>query len=229
MINVLIADDNIPISVHLSNTVNTDEIRCVGIVNEGNKVIQRLEELRPEVLILDLKMPKMSGLEVLEQIERDTSIKTKVYIYSGEMEYIAKALKYKCVERYYSKTTPAEQIVRDIEESTEEISNKTTEKKVYDLLFDLGFKYYLRGTRLFNECIVYSITNHEHNIDKIIKQLADEKNENAYTIRSDINNAINSMWDDADKKATRERLQLRRYDKPGARDIAAMITYHINT
>ena len=55
MLNVLIAEDNMQISVHLSNTINTKNVRCIGILNEGTKVYEKLKELNPDVIILDLK------------------------------------------------------------------------------------------------------------------------------------------------------------------------------
>ena len=91
MLNVLIAEDNVPISVLLLNTINTNDVRCLGILNEGTKVYKKVKELNPDVLILDLKMPGKNGLEVLKEIEDDATIKTKVFIYSGETKYLEKA------------------------------------------------------------------------------------------------------------------------------------------
>ena len=130
MLNVLIAEDNIQISVHLSNSINTKNVRCVGIINEGTKVYQKLKDLNPDVLILDLKMPGKNGLEILEKIQEDKKIKTKVFIYSGEMEYMALARKYTCIEKFFSKLTPAEEIAKELEDMVEEISNKNTGDKI---------------------------------------------------------------------------------------------------
>ena len=71
MINVLIADDDVRKTVQISNAITTNEIRCVEIVNEGNKVNERLEKLKPDVLILDLKMPGRDGLEILEDMKKE--------------------------------------------------------------------------------------------------------------------------------------------------------------
>lgn len=38
MLNILIAEENVPISVRLSNTINNRDVRCVGILNKGTKV-----------------------------------------------------------------------------------------------------------------------------------------------------------------------------------------------
>src|SRR5574344_29006 len=112
MLNVLIAEDNVPISIHLSNIINTQNVRCIGILNEGTKVYEKLKKLKPDILILDLKMPGKNGLEILKEIQMDNQIKTKVYIYSGEAEYITLAREYKCIDRFFFKTTPPEEIAR---------------------------------------------------------------------------------------------------------------------
>lgn len=62
MLNVLIAEDNATISIHLLNVINTPNVRCIGILNEGTKVYKMIRELKPDVLILDLKMPGKNGI-----------------------------------------------------------------------------------------------------------------------------------------------------------------------
>lgn len=228
MLNVLIAEDNIQISVHLSNSINTKNVRCVGILNEGTKVYQKLKDLNPDVLILDLKMPGKNGLEILEKIQEDKKIKTKVFIYSGEMEYMALARKYTCIEKFFSKLTPAEEIAKELEDMVEEISNKNTGDKIIDILFKLGFTYSLKGTRLINDCILYSIVENEDNINNIYNEMAKRKGENIHTIKSDINTDINNMWKYTDRTKARRILRLGDYDKPSSKSVISMVKYYVS-
>lgn len=227
MLNVLIAEDNMQISVHLSNTINTKNVRCIGILNEGTKVYEKLKELNPEVIILDLKLPGKDGLEILKEIEKDSKINTKVFIYSGEMDYIALARDFKCVSRFFSKLTPAEEIARELEELVEDVSNKNTGDKIIDILFKLGFTYSLRGTKLINDCILYSIVEDEDKVKNIYAEIAKRKGENIHTIKSDINTAINNMWRTTDRIKTRKILRLGEYDKPSSKGIISMVKYYI--
>ena len=227
MLNVLIAEDNMQISVHLANIINTKTVRCVGILNEGTKVYQQVKELKPDVLILDLKMPGKNGLEILDEIQADRKIKTKVFIYSGEMEYISLAREYKCVDRFFSKLTPAEEISRILESLVEEISNKNTEDKIIDILFKLGFTYSLKGTKLINDCILYSIVENEDNIKNIYAEIARQNGENMYTIKSDINTAIKKMWKYTDKARTRRILRLGETEKPSNKSVISIVKYYI--
>lgn len=227
MLNVLIAEDNVPISIRLSNTINTNDVRCLEILNEGTKVYQRVKELNPDVLILDLKMPGKNGLDILQEIDEDTEIKTKVFIYSGEIKYLEKAIDFKCVDRFFSKMTPAEEISRQLQEISEGISNKNIGKQISEILFSMGFTYSLKGTRLINACILYSIVEDEDNVNNIYIKVAKEKGQNVHTIKSDINTAISSMWRYTDKKKTRKILRLGDWDKPSSKGIISMVKYYI--
>lgn len=227
MLNVLIAEDNVPISIRLSNTINTNDIRCLEILNEGTKVYQRVKELNPDILILDLKMPGKNGLDILQEIDEDTEIKTKVFIYSGETKYLEKARDFRCVERFFSKMTPVEEISRQLQEMSEGISNKNIGKQISEILFSMGFTYSLKGTRLINACILYSIVEDEDNVNNIYIKVAKEKGQNVHTIKSDINTAISSMWRYTDKKKTRKILRIGDWDKPSSKGIISMVKYYI--
>lgn len=227
MLNVLIAEDNVPISIRLSNTINTNDVRCLGILNEGTKVYQRVKELNPDVLILDLKMPGKNGLDILQEIDEDTEIKTKVFIYSGETKYLEKARDFRCVDRFFLKMTPAEEISRQLQEISEGISNKNIGKQISEILFSMGFTYSLKGTRLINACILYSIVEDEDNVNNIYIKVAEEKGQNVHTIKSDINTAVSSMWRYTDKKKTRKILRLGDWDKPSSKGIISMVKYYI--
>lgn len=227
MLNVLIAEDNVPISIRLSNTINTNDVRCLEILNEGTKVYQRVKELNPDILILDLKMPGKNGLDILQEIDEDTEIKTKVFIYSGETKYLEKARDFRCVERFFSKMTPVEEISRQLQEMSEGISNKNIGKQISEILFSMGFTYSLKGTRLINACILYSIVEDEDNVNNIYIKVAKEKGQNVHTIKSDINTAISSMWRYTDKKKTRKILRIGDWDKPSSKGIISMVKYYI--
>lgn len=229
MLKVLVAEDNVPMSVQISNMINTDNVRCVGILNNGSKVYQKLKDLKPDILILDLKLPGSNGLEILQKIEVDNSIKTKVFVYSGDMAYITLSREFKCVERFYSKLTPLEEISRELENLVDTFENKSTGDKVSDILFKLGFSYSLKGTRLISECIVYSITENEDKINRVYAAIAKRKKENINTIKADINTAVNNMWRYSDdRNKVRRILRLGSIENPSSKRVITMVKYYIN-
>lgn len=68
-INVLIADDNKDFCSILCEYLSTqDDINIVGIAKDGIEALKLLEEKKPDVLILDIIMPHLDGLGVLEKL-----------------------------------------------------------------------------------------------------------------------------------------------------------------
>ena len=75
-ISVAIADDNERILELLGEMVKNDrELQLVGKANNGEDAYAMIKEKQPDVVLLDLIMPKMDGLSVMEQINRDKEIK----------------------------------------------------------------------------------------------------------------------------------------------------------
>ena len=59
MIRVLIAEDNIPLSVHLSNVINsTEDAKVISIQSNGVAVLETIRKMKPDLVILDLALPK---------------------------------------------------------------------------------------------------------------------------------------------------------------------------
>ena len=68
---VLICDDNEAIRELLSTVVGNDAgLRVVGEAADGNEAIVEAIALQPDVILLDLAMPKRSGLEALPELRR---------------------------------------------------------------------------------------------------------------------------------------------------------------
>ncbi len=138
-----------------------------------------------------------------------------------------KARDYDCVNRFFSKLTPPEEIARELEEIYDGLNNKNTEEKISNILLKLGFSYSLKGTKLMNDCILYSITEDEDNIKKIYNEIAIRKGENSYTIKSDINTAIRNMWRFSDRDKVRKILRMGQCDRPSSKGIISMVKYHL--
>lgn len=70
-IRVLIADDHPVVRAGLISMLATyPDLEVVGGVSDGNKTMALLEKKKVDVLLLDLRMPGMSGLEVLEALKQ---------------------------------------------------------------------------------------------------------------------------------------------------------------
>ena len=68
-INVAIVDDNERIVSLLDNICSADEaIEVVGKAEDGMKALDVIRKTEPDVVLLDLIMPKLDGLEVMQSI-----------------------------------------------------------------------------------------------------------------------------------------------------------------
>ena len=68
-IRIILADDHPGIREGLVFLLKKfEDIQIIGEAQDGPEVIQAVEELRPEVVVMDLKMPGMDGAEVIRSL-----------------------------------------------------------------------------------------------------------------------------------------------------------------
>lgn len=92
---VLIIDDDKLICVSLKTILESDsEITVVGTGNSGREAIELFQKTQPDILLMDIRMGEMSGLEAAEEILK-TNKNAKVLFLTtfADDEYIIKALK----------------------------------------------------------------------------------------------------------------------------------------
>ena len=75
-LNVAIADDN-EIMVELLDEIiaGDEELQVVGTAKDGQEAYELIREKQPDVMLLDIVMPKMDGLSLLERMRNDKTIK----------------------------------------------------------------------------------------------------------------------------------------------------------
>jgi DNA-binding NarL/FixJ family response regulator len=88
-VRVLIADDTANIRESLSALISHLEgIEIVGLAETGTQALEMFRTLKPDVATLDIRMPGLNGIKVLETIRRE-SVPTTVIVLTGldEAEY----------------------------------------------------------------------------------------------------------------------------------------------
>lgn len=90
----MLVDDHAMIREGLKQLLELDgEIKVVAEAGDGESCLRQLEVYKPDVLLLDINMPKMNGLEVLYKIrEKKINVKTIVLTVHTEIEYLLKAV-----------------------------------------------------------------------------------------------------------------------------------------
>lgn len=93
-ITVLLADDHTIFRRSLRRLVELDgDIKIVGAAKNGLEAVRLSRELHPEVIVMDLAMPLLNGLQATQQI-METSPATRILILSAQPdpEYIKQAV-----------------------------------------------------------------------------------------------------------------------------------------
>ena len=75
-LNVAIADDNEKMLRLLGQIIESDdELNVVGTAKDGEEAYNVIKTKEPDVVLLDIIMPKLDGLDVLDRVRNDKSIK----------------------------------------------------------------------------------------------------------------------------------------------------------
>ena len=93
-IKVMLADDHVLIREGIRQLLEFDgSIEVISEVNDGEECLNELLHVKPDVLLLDINMPKMNGVEVLEEIHRrNIDVKVLILTVHNEIEYLVKAV-----------------------------------------------------------------------------------------------------------------------------------------
>ena len=93
-VNVMITDDHSMIREGLKQLLELEgDFKVIAEAADGVECINKLEEITPDVLLLDINMPNMNGLEVLQKMkEKRIKVKVLVLTIHSEVEYLLKAV-----------------------------------------------------------------------------------------------------------------------------------------
>ncbi|MCU9614225.1 response regulator transcription factor [Caldibacillus lycopersici] len=113
MIRIVIAEDQRMLLGALGSLLDLeDDMEVVGMAKNGEEVIRLVKEEKPDVCIMDIEMPVMSGLDAAEQLKDD---KCKVIILTtfARSGYFERARNAK-VSGYLLKDSPSEELANSI-------------------------------------------------------------------------------------------------------------------
>ena len=140
---VVIVDDDQLVALSLKTILEAnEEISVVGTGNDGTEAVALYEREKPDILLMDIQMKPMSGLEAAEQIlEKDREAKILFLTTFSDDEYIVRALRMGAkgylLKQNFESILPALQAVQkgqtvfgeEITDKIPDLINKTTAQR----------------------------------------------------------------------------------------------------
>lgn len=96
MIKVMIADDQTILAEGIKSVLETsDQIEVIALVSDGAEAIRKIAENKPDVVLLDIRMPNMNGVVATKEIKtRWPEIKLIILTTFDDSDYILNAINY---------------------------------------------------------------------------------------------------------------------------------------
>lgn len=176
-LNVAIADDNEKMLNMLEEVVSLDnELQVVGKARNGEEICRIIKNKQPDVVLLDLIMPNMDGLTVMEKINHDKSIKKQPYFIvvtaigqetitedafaRGANYYILKPFnnemlinRIKTVRKLSSNSQKRSEEVRP----ASPVKKESLEARITDMLHEIGIPAHIKGYHYLRESIMMAV------------------------------------------------------------------------
>ena len=223
-ISVLITDDNAEFTNLLKEYMKLEEdIRVVGVAKDGLQAIEMITALMPDVVLLDVIMPNLDGIGVLERMSKVELSRKPLYIMLsaiGQDIFIQKAIELGA-EYYIVKPFDANVLISRIRQMSREryittfinadISSKMAvaslandaeaafdlEVEVTNLMRDIGVPPHMAGYQYIREAIIQTVRNAKvfSSITKVLYPAVAKKfSTTPEKVERAIRNAIESTW-----------------------------------
>ncbi|MCI8320773.1 MAG: sporulation transcription factor Spo0A [Lachnospiraceae bacterium] len=217
-ISVAIADDNERILDLLGDVIGSDkDLNLVGKANNGEDAYELIRNKQPDVVLLDLIMPKMDGLSVMEQINHDKEIRkhpnfivitaigqeriTEDAFKKGANYYILKPFNNEMV---LNRVKSARQLLKNemggakVErQQTEQSPSVNLEARVTDMIHEIGIPAHIKGYHYLRDAIIMAVEDMDvlNAITKILyPTIAKNHKTTASRVERAIRHAIEVAW-----------------------------------
>lgn len=231
MLKLLIIEDNAEQLKNLTNIIasNFSQIRIYSISFDGESVLNLIKNNNVDIIILDLKLSGISGVDIIRYIESNKLYKYKnsIIVFSGEIQLINQIIHSPYLYSYNLKSNGFNTLLKDIESiihlKNDEFFLKNLNARINQELKQLNYNFSYDGTKYLREAIIeiYKIKeNFDGNLNKnIYPIIAKRYNKKTNTIYCDIKHATNLMTCDCDEHTLNAYFKNTYYSKPKINDI----------
>ena len=130
-LKVLIADDEFRIGILIKTLIKWDELNleCIDTVSNGEDAFKVICEKKPDIVITDIQMPRMNGLELIAAVS-EKQLNTRFVIISGykDFDYAHKAIQYG-VKSYLLKPIDENELNNTLQKVSKELSLENEQKE----------------------------------------------------------------------------------------------------
>lgn len=217
-LNVAIADDNDRILELLGEMISNDnELTLVGKANNGEEMYQIIKNKEPDVVLLDLIMPKMDGLSVMERVNEDKNLKKSpnfIVITAVGQERITEDAFKKGASYYIMKPFHNETVLNRIKHIQKEVQTHKTENgstieyaapekeislenRVTDMIHEIGIPAHIKGYHYLRDAILMAIEDMDvlNAITKILYPTVAKRHQTTSSrVERAIRHAIEVAW-----------------------------------
>lgn len=176
-IRVAIADDNERILELLGEIVSSDsELNLVGKANNGEDMCNIIREKEPDVVLLDLIMPKMDGLSVMESVNRDQTLRkhpsfivvtavgqeriTEDAFNKGAHYYVMKPFNNDIILSYIKSANKSSTraLFKSMDaQPVKEAQEVSLETRVTDMIHEIGIPAHIKGYHYLRDAIIMAV------------------------------------------------------------------------
>ncbi len=94
-LTVFLADDHKVVLQGITSILQLDpDLQMVGCTTDSKRIVEEVARLKPRVLVLDLAMPDIPGIEIIRSIRKMRSLRTRVVVFTmhKDIGYVVQAL-----------------------------------------------------------------------------------------------------------------------------------------
>ena len=199
-INVAIADDNEQIRQNLQEIISKEkDMTLVGSASDGLDTLSMIRTSHPDVVLLDIIMPKMDGLKVLEEINKDEVMEEAIglgaeYVILKPFERTSLIKKIRQIKNG-KLLSDQEKFIKLEEEHQDE--KYRLEIIVTNVIHEIGVPAHIKGYQYLRDSIIMSVNDMDI-LNSITKQLyptiAKMHNTTPSRVERAIRHAIEVAW-----------------------------------
>lgn len=117
MVKVVIADDEEFVRYFLKNVMDSLSYKVIAEVEKGDELLNVMKRTNPDILLLDVNMPNLTGLEFLKYYAQNFPNTCIIILTSASSFQVAEEATKKGASCFLRKDTPVEQLMLSIQKT----------------------------------------------------------------------------------------------------------------